>query len=245
MANGLANRAYSAPFRKCLLAAASRSLQSCIIPLRLRRGRTGHLVPSGGGYREDKMKATISRFVPLAGAAMALVAATTGAHALDPTPKWCPGVKIAAFPGGPQGGPFATVVYNGYRQAEADLGPKVTYYFSNWDPNMMLTQLQQAIATKVDGIAFMGHPGDDATDPLIDQAYKAGHHRHDRPTPRCPRPRPNTPRTASAMSARRTIRQATRSAPKRPSGPTCKRATRSSSGASRRRAATAASAPSA
>ena len=39
-----------------------------------------------------------------------------------------------------------------------DLGPKVTYYFSNWDPNTMLTQLQQAIATKVDGIAFMGHP---------------------------------------------------------------------------------------
>src|SRR6516164_5005077 len=78
------------------------------------------------------------------------------------------------LPGGPQGGVFANNVYNGYRQAELDLGPSVTYYFSDWDPNKMLTQLQQAIATKVDGIAFMGHPGDAATDPLIDKAFAQG-----------------------------------------------------------------------
>ena len=96
------------------------------------------------------------------------------AHATDPVTKWCQGVKIAAFPGGPQGGVFANNVYNGYRQAELDLGPAVTYYFSDWDPNKMLTQLQQAIATKVDGIAFMGHPGDAATDPLIDKAFAQG-----------------------------------------------------------------------
>ena len=89
---------------------------------------------------------------PLVGAALVLAAVTTSAFALDPTAKWCDGVKIAAFPGGPQGGVFANNVYNGYRQAELDLGPKVTYYFSNWDPSMMITQLQQAIATKVDGI---------------------------------------------------------------------------------------------
>ncbi|MBV8440544.1 MAG: substrate-binding domain-containing protein, partial [Hyphomicrobiales bacterium] len=79
-----------------------------------------------------------------------------------------------AFPGGPQGGVFANNVYNGYRQAELDLGPSVTYYFSDWDPNKMLTQLNEAIATKVDGIAFMGHPGDAATDPLIDKALAQG-----------------------------------------------------------------------
>lgn len=115
-----------------------------------------------------------SRIAPIAGAAVLLAAASTGAMATDPTPKWCEGVNIAAFPGGPQGGPFGTVVYNGYRQAETDLGPKVTYYFSDWDPNKMITQLQQAIATKVDGIAFMGHPGDDPTDPLIDKAESQG-----------------------------------------------------------------------
>ncbi len=102
------------------------------------------------------------------------MAAAGAALATDPVAKWCSGVKIAAFPGGPQGGVFANNVYNGYRQAELDLGPTVTYYFSNWDPAMMITQLQQAIATKVDGIAFMGHPGDDPSDPLIDKAYAAG-----------------------------------------------------------------------
>ncbi len=107
---------------------------------------------------------TVALRMPLAVAgALALgLAMSSAAFATDPVAKWCSGVKIAAFPGGPQGGVFANNVYNGYRQAELDLGPTVTYYFSNWDPNTMLTQLQQAIATKVDGIAFMGHPGDDA-----------------------------------------------------------------------------------
>jgi simple sugar transport system substrate-binding protein len=114
------------------------------------------------------------KFGIAAGAALVACAAATAAHATDPIPKWCQGVKIAAFPGGPQGGVFANNVYNGYRQAELDLGPSVTYYFSNWDPNTMLTQLQQAIATKVDGIAFMGHPGDAATDPQIDKAFSEG-----------------------------------------------------------------------
>jgi simple sugar transport system substrate-binding protein len=120
------------------------------------------------------MTTRFSWAAPLFGAVLVLAAATSGAQALDPTPKWCEGVKIAAFPGGPQGGVFANNVYNGYRQAELDLGAQVTYYFSNWDPNMMISQLQQAIATKVDGIAFMGHPGDDATDPLIDKAEAQG-----------------------------------------------------------------------
>ncbi len=117
-----------------------------------------------------KAKRTLT-FVALA--AVASLAATS-AHATEPVAKWCAGVKIAAFPGGPQGGVFANNVYNGYRQAELDLGPSVTYYFSDWDPHKMLDQLQQAIATKVDGIAFMGHPGDAATDPQIDKAFAQG-----------------------------------------------------------------------
>lgn len=107
------------------------------------------------------------------------LAATLGfaagnAMALDPQAKWCEGVKIAAFPGGPQGGVFANNVYNGFRQAELDLGPKVSYYFSDWDPNKMLAQIKQALATKVDGIATYGFGGDDATDPLVDQAFAKG-----------------------------------------------------------------------
>jgi simple sugar transport system substrate-binding protein len=115
------------------------------------------------------------RRAAVAAAALATAFAfTAAAHATDPQPKWCEGVKIAAFPGGPQGGVFANNVYNGFRQAELDLGPTVTYYFSDWDPNKMLTQIKQAIATKVDGIATYGFGGDDATDPLVDQAYAKG-----------------------------------------------------------------------
>jgi simple sugar transport system substrate-binding protein len=111
-----------------------------------------------------------------AGAALAVTMgfAAGNAFALDPQAKWCSGVKIAAFPGGPQGGVFANNVYNGFKQAELDLGPKVSYYFSNWDPNLMLTQIKQALATKVDGIATYGFGGDPATDPLVDQAFAKG-----------------------------------------------------------------------
>ena len=90
------------------------------------------------------MSRSILRHALLVTAATALGLATAGAAlAADPVEKWCSDVNIAAFPGGPQGGPFGTVVFNGYRQAELDLGANVTYYFSNWDPNMMVTQLQQ------------------------------------------------------------------------------------------------------
>ena len=51
-----------------------------------------------------------------AAAAALTVGAIGAAHATDPSAKWCEGVKIAAFPGGPQGGVFANNVYNGYRR---------------------------------------------------------------------------------------------------------------------------------
>ena len=73
--------------------------------------------------------------------ALAACLAAPAAHATDPTAKWCQGVKIAAFPGGPQGGVFANNVFNGFKQAELHLGPSVTYYFSDWDPQKMLTQI--------------------------------------------------------------------------------------------------------
>jgi len=88
--------------------------------------------------------------------------------------KWCSGVDITFFPGGPAGGVFANNVYNGAKQAEADLGPTVNYVFSDWDPQKMIQQFQEAVATSPDGIAVMGHPGDDAFSPLIDDAEAQG-----------------------------------------------------------------------
>jgi simple sugar transport system substrate-binding protein len=88
--------------------------------------------------------------------------------------KWCSGVRIVFFPGGPQGGVFAVNVYNGAVQAAADLGPKVDYVWSDWDPQKMIQQFREVAATKPDGIAVMGHPGDESFDPLIDDAIAKG-----------------------------------------------------------------------
>jgi simple sugar transport system substrate-binding protein len=87
---------------------------------------------------------------------------------------WCKDVRIVFFPGGPQGGVFAVNVYNGAVQAQADLGPKVDYVWSDWDPQKMIQQFQDVVATKPDGIAVMGHPGDEAFDPLIQDAESKG-----------------------------------------------------------------------
>lgn len=88
--------------------------------------------------------------------------------------QFCQGTKIVFFPGGSQGGGFETVVYNGAKAAEEAFGPDVTYQWSDWDPNKMITQFQEAVATNPDGIAIMGHPGDDAFAPLVDDARSQG-----------------------------------------------------------------------
>jgi simple sugar transport system substrate-binding protein len=107
--------------------------------------------------------------------ATATSATTAAAGGAVPTgAQFCKGTKIVFFPGGTAGGGFETVVYNGAKAAAAALGPDVTYQWSDWDPNKMITQFQQAAATKPDGIAVMGHPGDTAFDPLIDQAESQG-----------------------------------------------------------------------
>ena len=103
-------------------------------------------------------------------------AASTGAGASGApvAAQFCTGMKIAFFPGGTPGGGFETVVYNGAKAAQAALGPDVQYQWSDWDTGKMITQFQQAVATKPDGIAVMGHPGDDAFGPLIADAEKQG-----------------------------------------------------------------------
>ncbi|MCL4488591.1 MAG: substrate-binding domain-containing protein, partial [Chloroflexi bacterium] len=88
--------------------------------------------------------------------------------------KWCSNVRIVFFPGGPQGGVFAVNVYNGAVQAQNVLGPKVDYVWSNWDPQTMISQFRTSAATKPDGIAVMGHPGDESFDSLIADAEKQG-----------------------------------------------------------------------
>ena len=116
-----------------------------------------------------------------AGAASAVMALTWGqqhvAHAAPsaaPTPKWASGVRIRFFAGGNEGDAFASIVFNGAKQAETDLGVTVEYVFSGWQVDRMTEQLRQSIAAQPDGIAMMGHPGDDALMPLAQQARDAG-----------------------------------------------------------------------
>jgi len=100
--------------------------------------------------------------------------ASANASGAAPAAQFCSGMKITFFPGGTAGGSFETVVYNGAKAAQAAFGPDVSYQWSNWDPATMITQFQQAVATKPDGIAVMGHPGDASFDALIDDAISQG-----------------------------------------------------------------------
>ncbi len=112
-----------------------------------------------------------SKGLKVAGLILALAMVAQAATAQT---QWAKGLRIVFFPGGPQGGVFAVNVYNGAKQAEADLGVKVDYVWSNWDPQQMIQQFQEVMATKPDGIAIMGHPGDAAFDALIDKAEAQG-----------------------------------------------------------------------
>ena len=119
------------------------------------------------------LPAVAAQAAPLAVSATALNAPPELPPA-QATDKWCSNVHIVFFPGGPQGGVFAVNVYNGAVQAQNDLGPKVDYVWSNWDPQTMITQFRTSAATKPDGMAVMGHPGDEAFDSIIDDAEKQG-----------------------------------------------------------------------
>ena len=107
------------------------------------------------------------------GVLVACAPAKPAASATQAT-KWAANVHVVFFPGGPQGGVFAVNVYNGAVQAAADLGCKVDYVWSDWDPQKMIQQFREAVATKPDGIAIMGHPGDEAFDSLIADAESKG-----------------------------------------------------------------------
>jgi len=111
---------------------------------------------------------------PAATPTAAPAAAATTAPAAAATGRICDGVHVIFFPGGDAGTAFTINVYNGAKQAEHDLGAKVDYVYSSWDPQKMISQFKEAVATKPDGIAIMGHPGDVAFDPLIDQAEAQG-----------------------------------------------------------------------
>ena len=56
------------------------------------------------------------------------------------------GISIVFFPGGNEGGSFASVVYRGAKAAEENLGCNVDYVWSGWLPDKMVAQFKDAIA---------------------------------------------------------------------------------------------------
>lgn len=131
------------------------------------------LALSACGTKEEPTQAPVVQETATEEVAATEPAETTGA-APAADGKWCAGTKIIFFPGGSPGGPFETVVYNGAVAAAADLGADVEYVWSDWNPEQMVTQFVEAAATKPDGIAIMGHPGDDAFGPVVDDARAQG-----------------------------------------------------------------------
>ncbi len=76
--------------------------------------------------------------------------------------------------GGNQGDPSTLARTNGAKAAAAALGVKLIEQYSGWDSQKMIDQFKEAIAAKPDGIVIMGHPGEDAMGPLVDQAEGLG-----------------------------------------------------------------------
>jgi simple sugar transport system substrate-binding protein len=58
--------------------------------------------------------------------------------------------------------------------AAADLGANMEVVWSDWNPEQMVTGFAEAAATQPDGIAIMGHPGDDAFQAVVDDAVEQG-----------------------------------------------------------------------
>ena len=103
-------------------------------------------------------------------AAVALLAGEASAQ----TEGWCSGQTIRLFSGGPAGGAFNSIIDRGAMQAAMDTGATVEIVYSEWDFDKMVTQFREAASQHPDGIAMMGHPGDDALMPISAEAGPAG-----------------------------------------------------------------------
>ncbi|VVS94280.1 sugar ABC transporter substrate-binding protein [Desulfoluna spongiiphila] len=89
-------------------------------------------------------------------------------------PKTGSGMHIWFDTGGPVGGTYNTVVYNGAKAAASDIGARISFVYSDWSPEKMIENFKKALAEKPTGIVVMGLPGDSAFAPFIDEARQHG-----------------------------------------------------------------------
>lgn len=111
-------------------------------------------------------------------AILTVVALTLSGCAATPTtaPSGGTGKQLVVYMqmGGNQGDPSTLARTNGAKAAAAALNIKLIEQYSGWDSQKMIDQFKEAIAAKPDGIVIMGHPGEDAMGPLVDQAEGMG-----------------------------------------------------------------------
>jgi simple sugar transport system substrate-binding protein len=101
-------------------------------------------------------------------------AAPTAAEAANAPTTTGKEIVVYMQMGGQQGDPSTLARTNGAKAAAAALGIKLIEQYSGWDSQKMIDQFKEAIAAKPDGIVIMGHPGEDAMGPLVDQAEELG-----------------------------------------------------------------------
>ncbi|MEW6579987.1 MAG: substrate-binding domain-containing protein [Chloroflexota bacterium] len=76
--------------------------------------------------------------------------------------------------GGHQGDGTTLARTMGARAAAEALGITLIEQYSGWDAPLMINQFNEAMAADPDGIVIMGHPGEDAFTPLVDEAISRG-----------------------------------------------------------------------
>jgi len=77
--------------------------------------------------------------------------------------------------GGTQGDGATLARTNGARAAAKALGNvKLIEHYSQWMAETMISQFKEALAANPDGIIIMGHPGDAAFAPLVEEAVSRG-----------------------------------------------------------------------
>ena len=104
----------------------------------------------------------------------ALGALLAGSLAASAQEKLGDGMVMYFQMGGTPGGGATLPRTNGAKAAAEAFGVDLREQYSSWHPETMLDQFREAMAATPDCIEIMGHPGEDAWEPLVAQAREQG-----------------------------------------------------------------------
>jgi simple sugar transport system substrate-binding protein len=102
------------------------------------------------------------------------VLALSAGRSVNPVKAQDDEIVIYMQMGGTAGDPSTLARTNGAKAAAEALGITLIEQYSGWDPQTMINQFNEAVAASPDGIVIMGHPGEDAFAPLVEDAVNQG-----------------------------------------------------------------------